>query len=312
MSKLKLILLINSTLLTVLIVTACDVTSPTATPTPEITPLPTGTPTLSISPTPVTPTLQDQMDMGGYKLAYQCFGQGSPTVIVEAGGGDKPTVSYTWHPVIQEVQTFTRICIYNRAQGLPTSQDIAADLHTLLQKIPLTGPYILVGHSLGGYHVRVYADMYPEEVAGLMLVDPTNPNLPSVMATAYPTYSPDENTGITLNRLTDTNAFPTPDIDGLDFNASTAQVRQTRPLGDLPLVVISADLDPDQWAVPGFTPEDTERIVTAIFEAQADLATLSSQGVFLVAHTPKHFISLNDPQIIIEAIAQMVEEIRHP
>jgi pimeloyl-ACP methyl ester carboxylesterase len=196
-------------------------------------------------------------------------------------------------------------------QGLPTSQDIAEDLHAMLGKIPLPGPYILVGHSVAGYHVRVYAHMYPEDVAGLILVDPSNPDMPMAFATAYPTYSPDETTGITLNRISDLNTFPTPSIDGLDFNASTEQVRQTGSLGDIPLIVISANIDPDQWAMPGLTTEDTERMVTAMLKTQSDLAKLSSNGAFIVANTSHHFISLNDPQTIIDAIAQMVEDIRN-
>jgi len=249
--------------------------------------------------------------MGGYKLVYRCFGQGSPTVIVEAGGGDKPVTSSTWKLVTEGAQYITRICVYNRAQGLPTSEDIAEDLHTMLGKIPLPGPYILVGHSIAGYHVRVYAHMYPEDVAGLILVDPTNPDHPMALATAYPTYSPDETTGITLNRIPDLNTISTPNVDGLDFNASTEQVRQIGSLGDIPLVVISADIDPDQWAIPGLTTEDKERIVTAMLKVQADLASLSSNGTFIVANTSNHFISLKDPQTIIDAIAQMVKDIRN-
>jgi hypothetical protein len=104
--------------------------------------------------------------------------------------------------------------------------------------------------------------------------------------------------------------LPTPNIDGLDFNTSTEQVLQAGSLGDIPLVVISANHGPEAWEVPGFTPEDTERITAAMFKAQSDLASLSSNGVFLIADTSDHFVSNHDPQTIIDALTQMVGEIR--
>lgn len=270
--------------------------------------MPTFTPTRA--PTS-TPTASGSVDVGGYKLVYRCYGQGTPTVIIEAGGGDRPIASLTWSAVTEQVQHTTRICLYNRVAGVRTSQEIAEDLHFLLSQIPVPGPYILVGHSLGGYHVRVFAHLYPEDVAGVVLVDTTAPDSVEAYATAYPTYSPDESPGITNYRIADVSAFPTPDIDGLDFNASTEQVLQAGTLGDIPLVVISANIGPDQLAVPGFSEEDTERMITTMLQLQSDLATLSSQGVFMVAHTSKHFISLHEPQIIIDAITQMVAEIRN-
>lgn len=319
MANLKQKILVSFTILIGLTAVACGATLPTTTPTLENTPLLTVTPTPGNTPLPTgtptraptsTPTASGNIDVGGYKLAYRCYGQGTPTVIIEAGGGDRPIASLTWSAVTQEVQNTTRICLYNRVAGVRTSQDIAEDLHFLLSQIPVPGPYILVGHSIGGYHVRVYAHLYPEDVAGVILVDTTAPDSVMAFATAYPTYSPDESPGVTNYRVSDVNAFPTPDIDGLDFNASDEQVRQAGSLGDIPLIVISARIDPDQWIIPGFSSEDTDRITATMLKLQSDLATLSSQGVFMVANTSKHFISLHEPQIIIDAITQMVGEIQ--
>jgi pimeloyl-ACP methyl ester carboxylesterase len=318
-ANLKHKILVSFTILIGLTAVACGATLPTITPTLEIIPLLTGTPTPGNTPLPAvtptraptsTPTASGNIDVGGYKLVYRCYGQGTPTVIIEAGGGDRPIASLTWSAVTQEVQNTTRICLYNRVAGVRTSQDIAEDLHFLLSQIPVPGPYILVGHSIGGYHVRVYAHLYPEDVAGVILVDTTAPDSVMAFATAYPTYSPDESPGVTNYRVSDVNAFPTPDIDGLDFNASDEQVRQAGSLGDIPLIVISASIDPDQWTIPGFSSEDTDRITATMLKLQSDLATLSSQGVFMVANTSKHFISLHEPQIIIDAITQMVREIQ--
>jgi len=280
----------------------------------ENTPLPTTTPTSENTPPPSTPTTEGSIDVGGYKLRYQCFGKGIPTIIVEAGGGDKPTTSLTWSTVIQNVYPITRICIYDRVDGVRTSQDIAEDLHVLLNEIPVPGPYILVAHSIGGYHARVFAHLYPEEVAGMILVDTTLtfPDAMIAFATAYPTYSPDEAPGLAQGRLSeaDISAIMPPSVDGLDIIASNEQVRQAGSLGDIPLVVISQTPGgPDDW--PGIDPVAREQYAAITLRLQADLATLSSKGVFRIAKTSNHFISVYEPQIIIDAITQMVEEIRN-
>lgn len=314
MSNLRHILLVSSIVLIALTAAGCGATSPTVTPTIENTPLPTVTPTPENTPPPSTPTTGGSVDVGGYKLRYQCFGKGTPTIIVEAGGGDKPTISLTWSTVIQNVYPITRICIYDRVDGVRTSQEIAEDLHVLLNEIPVPGPYILVAHSIGGYHARVFAHRYPAEVAGMILVDttPTYPDANIAFATAYPTYSPDEAPGITNGRISeaDISAIMPPSVDGLDFKTSAEQVRQAASLGDIPLVVISQTPGgPDDW--PGLDPATREQYAAITLKIQADLATLSSKGVFLVAKTSNHFISVHEPQIIIDAITQMVEEIRN-
>ena len=99
-----------------------------------------------------------------------------------------------------------------------------------------------------------------------------------------------------------------PSMDGLDMKASNEQVRQAGSFGDLPLVVISQTPGPKYF--PGLDPVTQEQLAALILKLQADLAKLSSRGVFMVAHTSQHFISLYEPQIIIDAINQMVEGIR--
>ena len=117
------------------------------------------------------------VDVGGYRLHINCTGSGSPTVVIESGWGDS---SASWGWVQPEVAKTTRICTYDRAgmgwsEASPeprTAREFAKELHTLLAKANEPGPYVLVGHSMGGYTVRVYAHDYPEEVAGLVLIDP--------------------------------------------------------------------------------------------------------------------------------------------
>ena len=112
------------------------------------------------------------VDVGGYRLHLNCTGTGSPTVVVESGWGE---FSASWGWVQPEVAKTTRICTYDRAgmgwsdvsPNPRTAREFAKDLHTLLANANETGPYLLVGHSLGGYTVLVYAHDYPEEVSGI-------------------------------------------------------------------------------------------------------------------------------------------------
>src|SRR5919112_3442402 len=118
----------------------------------------------------------EMVDVGGYSLHINCVGQGSPTVVLDAGSGE---MSAQWVWVQQEVSETTRVCAYDRA-GMGWSEmgpqprdgrQISSELHTLLTKADIEGPYVLVGHSFGGMYMQTYAARYPDEVAGVALVD---------------------------------------------------------------------------------------------------------------------------------------------
>ena len=119
------------------------------------------------------------VDVGGYRLHLNCTGKNGPTVVLIAGAGD---FSFDWGLMQPEVSRFTRVCSYDRA-GLawsdpgPTPRTMRQDayeLHTLLKTARVQAPYVLVGHSIGGLIARVYAEQYPAEVAGMVLVDSTH------------------------------------------------------------------------------------------------------------------------------------------
>ena len=120
----------------------------------------------------------------GHQLRLQCTGTGSPTVILEGGAG-ATSADMGW--VAPAVASQTRTCVYDRAgrggsQPAATAQDgaqIATDLHTLLHKANVPGPYVLAGHSFGGLYVRIFAAHYPDEVAGLVLLDSTASSQPA-------------------------------------------------------------------------------------------------------------------------------------
>jgi pimeloyl-ACP methyl ester carboxylesterase len=132
------------------------------------------------------------IDVGGHKLHISCTGSGSPTVILEAGLGQPAAMMSGW--IQPGVATETQVCVYDRAgmgwsELADTPRDgvaIATDLHTLLDRAEIEGPYVLAGHSSGGVYVQVFAEQYPDEVAGLVLLDSQPPdaipNLPGYAA----------------------------------------------------------------------------------------------------------------------------------
>ncbi len=119
-------------------------------------------------------------DVGGHRLHLDCAGSGAPTVVLTSGLG---AFSANWARIAPTVAGATRVCTYDRAgqgwsEDAPSRQDglqAAADLHTLLSRAGEDGPYVLVGHSIGGDYAMTYAVRYPEQVAGMVLLDATDP-----------------------------------------------------------------------------------------------------------------------------------------
>jgi pimeloyl-ACP methyl ester carboxylesterase len=116
------------------------------------------------------------IDLGGYRLHLNCTGNKGPTVVLIAGAGD---FSFDWSLVQPNIAQFARVCSYDRAGfawsdpgPIPrTMKQEAFELHTMLRAAHIKGPYILVGHSIGGLVTRVYARQYSQEVAGILLID---------------------------------------------------------------------------------------------------------------------------------------------
>jgi pimeloyl-ACP methyl ester carboxylesterase len=137
---------------------------------------------LVFAPFPVhaqeTPLTGEMVDVGGYRIHLRCTGSDSPTVVIESGAGGN---WLPWYVVQEELSVNTRVCTYDRAgNGLSddapmprTLDQVVLELHTLLKQAGEAAPYLLVGHSIGGYTVPVYAATYPEEIVGIVLVDPT-------------------------------------------------------------------------------------------------------------------------------------------
>jgi pimeloyl-ACP methyl ester carboxylesterase len=149
----------------------------------------------------------EMVDVGGYSLHINCVGQGSPTVVLDAALGD---FSAQWVRVQREVSGTTRVCAYDRA-GMGWSEigpeprdakQITGELHTLLSKADIEGPYVLVGHSFGGMYMQTYAARYPDEVAGVALVDSsTEPDQFSQRSEARDSYEPQKQSFAVVPRL---------------------------------------------------------------------------------------------------------------
>src|SRR5262249_33937665 len=130
----------------------------------------------------LAPQVGRSINIGGRSLNLYCSGNAGPTVIFEGNWGSP---GYTWMPIQREVAKFTRACWYDRAgygwsdEGpFPNHSDsIARDLHRLLTAAHVPPPYILAAHAMGAFHARVYRGFYPDEVAGLVLIDPMNEDM---------------------------------------------------------------------------------------------------------------------------------------
>lgn len=277
-------------------------------------------------PTAIAPTLasnaastatgDDYIDIGGRRLFITCQGEGSPTVILEAGlGGDHTS----WALVQPAVAELTQVCSYDRAgigQSDPgptprTSQHVVADLHALLAAADVQTPYILVGHSFGALHVRLYAHTYRSEVAGLVLVDPVHEDWWIRAATLIPPAMADDSERLQNFRrfMTEEVRDPTKTPEGIDIPASAAQVREARVLGDLPLIVLKAGIQ--DILAPGLPPE-LEGALTRLLQEELpmDLTTLSSLSIQLDVEDSGHNIPAMQPDAVVVAIRTMLDVMR--
>lgn len=296
------------------------------------------------------------VDVGGHRLHLQESGEGTPMVVMDSG---LPGSSLSWRFVQPEVAKFTGTVSYDRAglgwsDGGPeprTSRQIVEELRTLLKRVGANAPYVLVGHSFGGFTARLYAATYPAEVAGVVLVDSIHPaefeltdeqrtnlmkgarlcrraawaarlgvaRLISFLAHAGlwkaarfgvstvtggairgegRMFSPWDRLPEDLKTIVRTFWLRPKFFDALasqveSLPESARQVATTGDLGNLPLIVLTAG---------NSTP--------ARAEAQEDLAKLSARGRQVVVPESGHWIQLDQPERVVDAIRAVVEEAR--
>ena len=285
------------------------------------------------------------VNIGGRSLHLHVQGEGSPTVILEAGlaGGH-----LDWTLVAPEVAKVTRVVTSDRA-GLwwsdvattsQTARRVVEDLCTALDKKHIEGPFVLVGHSLGGLHARMFYYMHPDDVAGLVLVDSSDESdmatLPKEcrdkaaeaeqvlgLASKLSTF------GVTrlMAKMLPKGEFG-PDITAFPESVQSAWVdlgnRRSQletivhelyvlgetctqineaaiPLGDLPLTVLTAGKAPFDFG---------QDYLDAWMDVQTGLVKLSSSSSHRVVEDSAHYIHIEKPDVVIEEIRRIVERLR--
>lgn len=241
-----------------------------------------------------------KIDVGGFRLNLRCDGEGSPTVILDAGAGD--TLA-TWEWVTPGVRKLTRVCAYDRA-GLGksepgpkprTSARIVAELHELLVRGRVPPPYVLVGHSFGGLNVRLFASKYPGQVAGLVLVDATPEDYPEIEDSLH---SPGEREKLRTSRSMAPQAF----TDELDAMAESAASIRAAPLPpEMRVVVLTAAHG-----------EDSPEFRTVWATLQRRMAGLFPSGRQVMAEQSDHYIQFDEPELVVSAIRELVSAARAP
>ncbi|HEX5879788.1 MAG TPA: alpha/beta hydrolase [Actinomycetota bacterium] len=277
------------------------------------------------------------IDVGGHRLHLSCTGAGTPTVVLEPGAGGMSS-SLGW--IAPAVARDTRVCVYDRAgrgwsEPASTAQDgaqIATDLHTLLQRGHVPGPYVLAGHSFGGLYVLTFAARYPDEVAGMVLVDATAPAAAATPGTPSPGHGGANDAMRRVSALVPTAArlglarlYARFDFGSLpprsreevrastatastlrstideyfQATASTEQAAALSDLADKPLIVLTAGSGHDAaWSA-----------------AQNRMATLSTNSVHRIIDGATHEDLITDEEdaaATTQAILDVVSSVRSP
>ncbi|MFL6210575.1 MAG: alpha/beta hydrolase [Pyrinomonadaceae bacterium] len=292
------------------------------------------------------PQIGQSVDIGGRSLNLYCSGAGSPTVILDAGAGEP---GYAWAHIQPELAKFTRACWYDRAgEGWSdpgpfprTSAANARDLHELLQRAGVPQPYVLVGHSYGGLNARVYDGLYPNEVAGMILVDAAHEDEPK--------RAPQFMLGHTLPRylwrplhlvsqvalrvglvrlLTSTTPLPADPAqrtraqiiaalrqqpkavatlaDYVTAPESYAEAHAADGLGDRPLIVLTRGKSPSPSGDPEMDRQSAAYEQVWMHELQPQLARLSTRGRQVIVGESGHQIPEETPSVIVEAVREVV------
>jgi pimeloyl-ACP methyl ester carboxylesterase len=289
-----------------------------------------------------TPNAGRRVDIGGGRRMYvECAGTGSPTVVLVSGlrssAHEWKTTESRAHPpeppVFGEVAKTARVCAYDRpgtvvgdkpsrsdpAQQPTTSARAADELHKTLSAAGEHGPFILVGHSVGGTIVRLYATTFPDEVRGMVLIDPPSEFLQD-------NETPDQwkiqrkLMRVDAAEIADSIA-EYPDIERLDVDASFAQLRAAPAMRPMPFALLSADelLGPQfkdmiaAGAVPAGVPLDFGFVFDAAqAKAQARLAQLVPKAIHITDTKSGHNIHLIQPQLVVDAIRLVTDLSRLP
>ncbi|MBY8821838.1 alpha/beta fold hydrolase [Sphingomonas colocasiae] len=289
------------------------------------------------------------IDIGGRRMHIDCRGTGSPTVVFESGLGSGGTLD--WTLVHDEIARFTRACAYDRAgimwsDAKDTPQHagaVADDLHALLKGADITGPLVLVGHSIGGPYIRTYAGRYGDQVAGLVFVDGSHPDQVARLGKAanmdaHPkraslllhTASALSWTGIVRFMMANAadgklpkdaaarlDAYAGKSMQGMaaeldGFDRTMDDARAVRGFGSRPLIALTAlaPFKPGELKAGNMTPEQGARFKQEWKAMHAEQAALSTRGRQRIVTDAGHYIQIDRPDTVIAAVRDVVNEVR--
>src|SRR5579862_138437 len=278
--------------------------------------------------------------VGGHRMHLYCTGQGSPTIILDAGLGFD---SLIWVNVQAELSKTTQVCSYDRAgfgwsdprPGPRDADHIAVDLHGLLSAAGVAGPIVLVGHSIAGLYIREYAARYPANLAGLVFVDASTP----LQDDRFPAELRNEASWFEFFKLKWISVLGIPrlmgqcthgEISGLGgqmiaedqcrcslvpaveeesdaFRQSGNETVHTGPFGDLPILIFSQD--PDSPA-PELSVKTAKQVSVIWNEMQEDLKRLSTHSRRIIAKGSGHFVFLDRSELFDQEVANFIGEVR--
>lgn len=230
--------------------------------------------------------------------SYVLSGTGSPTVILESGLGDGKE---SWTPVYDQLSQLTQVFAYDRSgyglsKSTNSSRDGATIVHELrmtLQALKLYPPYVLVGHSIGGTYMELYARSHPEEVAGVVLVDSRHADFTRQCQIA-------DARSCTLPSLLTALLPNAPKRELAAGDNTMDEVMQGGPFPNVPLVVLTSMKK----------PLEGERFRKVWLQTQNDLAALSSNSTHTVCNHCGHYIHKDDPKLVVAAVKDIVLQVR--
>ncbi|MEX0951884.1 MAG: alpha/beta hydrolase [Gammaproteobacteria bacterium] len=269
-------------------------------------------------------------DVGGYHLHMYCAGDKPPVIIIDTGLGSS---AMEWLDIQDELQSEQRVCIYDRAgygwsahgPGPRTVDLLSEELFRLLNAAEVAPPYILVGHSFGGYVAQYFAETHPDSIAGMVLVESSHPQQSKMLKKAplnkqMQVVNPISTDAIEKN-TSNGYALDTPiaigsylnsrrkaifsQMDELKhFTASGQLIIDNLPLPDVPLIVLGRGIRVWDNDNNEFTSEDEWQ------ELQESLAEFTSKGEYRVARNSGHHIHLDEPEMVLEAIRDVMMQAR--
>ena len=236
-----------------------------------------------------------KVDVGGHGLQFLVGGQGSPAVIFEGGFG---TGIASWSTVQRDVAAFAQTVSYDRAgigQSDPgpkprSAKQIAAELHTALEKAGVKPPYVMVGHSFGGIYVRVFADMYPKEVVGLVLIDPSQESFNDWLVKNQP-----DRVKASQSNIAKASEGVQAEFAGVD--TSYAQARVAKVPEGIPVTILTPTEDDSM-------PAEARKLW---IEKHKEWAATVPASKHIVVDKATHFIQAQQPALVVDSIKQVLK-----